>query len=67
MSVSTDPGEHASEGDIMECRICWYVYDPVQGDELGQVAPGTAFSDLPAEWRCPVCDADRGHFLAVGE
>lgn len=47
----------------MECRICWYVYDPAVGDAGGQVAPGTPFDALPADWRCPVCDGDRTLFL----
>ncbi|MGB5832058.1 MAG: rubredoxin [Thiohalocapsa sp.] len=47
----------------MECRICWHVYDPEEGDELGQIAPGTAFNDLPAEWCCPECDAARHYYL----
>jgi rubredoxin len=49
----------------MECRICWHVYDPAKGDELGQVPPGTAFADLPADWRCPNCDAPREGFLVL--
>ena len=37
-----------------ECGVCWYVYDPADGDPVWQVAPGTAFKDLPDEWCCPV-------------
>jgi len=51
----------------LECRICWYVYDPVEGDPVEQVAPGTPFSALPDHWRCPQCDADKGMFLPVDE
>ena len=49
----------------MECRICWHVYDPAEGDELGQVPPGTPFATLPADWRCPQCDAAKEMFLAL--
>jgi rubredoxin len=49
----------------MECRICWHVYDPAEGDELGQVPPGTPFAALPADWRCPQCDAAKEMFLAL--
>ncbi|MFX6645053.1 rubredoxin, partial [Acinetobacter baumannii] len=31
----------------LECKICWWVYDPQQGDPVWQIAPGTAFTDLP--------------------
>ena len=39
------------------CAACGNEYDPVYGDPLGKVAPGTAFPALPTGWRCPVCDA----------
>jgi rubredoxin len=47
----------------MECRICWHVYDPALGDELGQIAPGAPFDALPPHWRCPRCDAPKESFL----
>jgi rubredoxin len=57
-----DPG--AQDADLsMECRICWYLYDPAEGDPVGQVPPDTAFDDLPDDWRCPRCDNDKSHFL----
>jgi rubredoxin len=49
----------------MECRICWHVYDPEIGDDQGQVPPGTPFTELPDDWRCPNCDADKDHFLVI--
>ena len=53
----------AAEKILMECRICWQVYDPEQGDELGQIAPGTPFTELPDDWHCPQCDAAKGMYL----
>jgi len=47
----------------MECRICWYVYDPAEGDPGQQIAPGTPFLALPHDWRCPDCDGARDQFL----
>lgn len=49
----------------MECRICWYVYDPGDGDAEQQVPPGTPFTGLPGDWRCPQCDGEPGLFLPV--
>lgn len=49
----------------LECRICWYVYDPATGDEVEQVPPGTPFSSLPESWRCPQCDAEQDKFLPL--
>ena len=54
-------------GTRLECRICWYVYDPALGDEVEQIPPGTPFAALPAHWRCPQCDAAQGQFLPLAE
>ncbi|MCC3245411.1 rubredoxin [Methylocystis sp. WRRC1] len=51
----------------MECGVCWQVYDPAQGDDVWQIQPGTAFSDLPVEWRCPNCDAPRDKFMRLDD
>jgi rubredoxin len=51
----------------MECRICWYVYDPAEGDEQEQIEPGTPFRGLPDYWRCPQCDAEPNAFLPMDD
>jgi len=48
-----------------ECKVCWHVYDPALGDAEWQVPAGTAFSDLPAHWTCPVCSTPRDGFLVL--
>ena len=50
---------------VLECGVCWWVYDPAQGDETWQVPAGTAFADLPAHWRCPNCDTAQAQFMVV--
>lgn len=59
--------EALSNDARLECGICWWVYDPAEGDPLGQVAPGTPFSRLPTEWTCPNCDAPKYKFLVVND
>ena len=55
-----------SAGVRRECKICWQVYDPAQGDpQVWQIPPGTAFADLPAHWTCPNCSATKDQFLMV--
>ena len=49
----------------LECKICWWVYDPAEGDPVWQIPPGTPFSALPAHWRCPQCDAEASKFLRL--
>ena len=46
------------------CSVCGYIYDPAKGDPDGGIAPGTRFEDLPADWSCPVCGADKDSFKA---
>ncbi len=45
-----------------ECDVCGYVYDPALGDPENGVEPGTTFADLPADWVCPICGADKTEF-----
>lgn len=49
----------------LECKICWQVYDPAEGDEESQIPPGTPFSALPDYWSCPQCGAAKGDFLLI--
>lgn len=49
----------------LECGICWWVYDPAVGDEVGFVPAGTPFSRLPEQWRCPNCDAPKHKFMVA--
>ncbi|PLX44245.1 MAG: rubredoxin [Deltaproteobacteria bacterium] len=45
-----------------QCSICGYVYDPEVGDPENGVDPGTAFEDLPEDWTCPDCGAEKALF-----
>ena len=51
----------------LECKICWYVYDPTVGDPVWQVPPGTPFTRLPEHWKCPECDGARNQFMVIGD
>jgi len=53
------------ENARLECKICWWVYDPALGDADWQIGPGTPFSALPAHWRCPRCDGDAEQFMVL--
>lgn len=48
---------------VLECGVCWAVYDPAQGDEVWDIPAGTPFTALPEHWRCPSCDAPRSKFM----
>lgn len=49
----------------LECKICWHVYDPADGDEYWQIPKNTAFSDLPEHWTCPECDGKKIDFMVL--
>lgn len=44
------------------CNACGYVYDPDVGDPDSNIAPGTAFEDLPDSWVCPQCGVGKDEF-----
>lgn len=50
---------------IYVCQICGYNYDPDLGDPDSGIAPGTVFEDLPDDWVCPLCGADKSNFEPV--
>jgi rubredoxin len=48
--------------DRYKCTICGHVYDPETGEPLQKIPPGVPFTDLPADWQCPVCCATKDEF-----
>ena len=45
-----------------KCSKCGYVYDPEEGDQKQGIEAGTAFSDLPDDWKCPRCKQSKEKF-----
>lgn len=58
-------GAKISARAVMECKICWHVYDPGLGDETRQISGGTAFRALPGDWTCPGCGAAPEQFMVL--
>ena len=48
-----------------KCSVCGWIYDPDIGDPDGGIAPGTAFEDIPDDWKCPVCGAAKSEFEKI--
>lgn len=44
------------------CEVCGYEYDVNAGDPDNGIEPGTKFEDLPDDWTCPVCGAEKSEF-----
>lgn len=49
-----------------KCTVCGYIYDPEKGDPDSGIKPGTPFEDLPDDWVCPLCGADKSAFEKEG-
>ena len=44
------------------CTVCGYVYDPASGDPDEGIEAGTEFNNVPEDWVCPECGADKSFF-----
>ena len=58
-------GDNIEATARLECGICWWVYDPLEGDPLTYIPSGTPFVALPEQWRCPNCDAPKHKFMVL--
>lgn len=47
------------------CLACGWIYDPEKGDPDGGIAPGTAWADVPDDWKCPDCGSGKSDFDMV--
>ncbi|HEY2020363.1 rubredoxin [Paraburkholderia sp.] len=57
----------AAAGDFKQwvCVICGWVYDEAAGLPEEGIAPRTRWADVPADWRCPLCDVGKDDFALV--
>jgi rubredoxin len=60
MSIDAAPGRRQ-----FACLYCGYVYDEAKGAPEHGVPPGTLWEDLPEDWCCPMCSAEKGDFQAA--
>lgn len=57
------PPKEKPIGKSYICGGCGYEYDPGIGDEDAGVAPGTLFENVPDDWVCPECSAEKDNFI----
>ncbi len=48
-----------------QCTVCGYIYDENEGDPDNDIPPGTKWVDLPEDWVCPVCGAEKDQFEKI--
>ena len=51
--------------DSYRCGLCGYVYNPRAGDPGHGIEPRTEFGDLPENWACSLCGAEKSSFRKV--
>ena len=51
--------------DKYVCDLCGWIYDPQKGVPEKQIASGITFDDLPENFVCPVCGANKEHFVKI--
>jgi rubredoxin len=59
--IITQTAKRRVEMARYECP-CGYVYDPAEGDAENNIQMGTPFEDLPDDWVCPKCGAEKEFF-----
>jgi flavin reductase (DIM6/NTAB) family NADH-FMN oxidoreductase RutF/rubredoxin len=64
-SYIADKKEEKTKMDQYKCNVCGYIYDPEKGDPDGGIKPGTKFEDVPDDWTCPVCGAEKNQFTRI--
>ena len=47
------------------CMVCGYVYNPELGDPEQDIPKKTEFDELPEDWACPDCGADKSQFESL--
>ena len=48
------------------CSICGFVYDEEKGYPEEDIAPGTRWEDVPADFVCPLCKHGAADFEPIG-
>ena len=48
--------------EVWQCQLCHYEYEAAKGDPISGIPAGTPFADLPDDWVCPICGAEKSMF-----
>ena len=50
---------------VWQCVLCGFVYDEAAGLPSDGIVPGTRWADVPEDWICPDCSAQKSDFEMV--
>ncbi|MDV7213554.1 rubredoxin [Azotobacter beijerinckii] len=48
-----------------QCIVCGFIYEEANGLPEENIAPGTAWEDVPSDWLCPECGAEKQDFEMI--
>lgn len=64
-SEQTAPATDEPQYKVWMCVVCGWVYDEEKGAPEEGLPPGTRWDDIPDDWCCPDCGADKDEFEMV--
>ncbi len=50
---------------VWQCRTCGYLSDETAGEPAEGLPAGTRWSEVPADWLCPLCGTAKADFDMV--
>ena len=48
-----------------QCIVCSFIYAEAEGMPEDGIAPGTLWTDVPADWMCPDCGVSKADFEMI--
>jgi rubredoxin len=63
--VANEVPAPAGDGQRYVCEFCGLIYDPARDLPEDGIAPGTAFEDIPDNWRCADCGVEKASFVTL--
>jgi rubredoxin len=63
--TAAQPVQARDEFKQWVCVICGWIYDEAAGLPEEGIAAGTRWAEVPADWRCPLCDVGKEDFALV--
>jgi rubredoxin len=65
LPAAAQPAQARDEFKQWVCVVCGWIYDEAAGLPGEGIAAGTRWAEVPADWRCPLCDVGKEDFALV--
>lgn len=60
--IESSSVDNEKQSEVWQCQLCHFEYESAKGDPISGISSGTSFLDLPDDWVCPICGADKSLF-----